>query len=97
VAAVLPLDSLLRAYHIGRATFFRRWSTKAHETIADPHELTEAVELGANWTFDYVEKLSDGLVRTAGAKRVRLWRCYGFVTLISFVTPATPYSLDTSL
>jgi DNA-binding PucR family transcriptional regulator len=67
----LPLDSLLRAYHIGQATFFRRWSTKAHETITDPHELTEAVELGANWTFDYVEQLSDGLVRRYGEERER--------------------------
>src|ERR1700722_14398148 len=59
----LPLDSLLRAYHIGQATFFRRWSAKAHETIADPDDLVEAVELGANWTFEYIETLSDGLVR----------------------------------
>src|ERR1700760_3930792 len=54
----LPVDSLLRAYHIGQRTFFRRWATKAHETIVDPQGLTEAVELGANWTFDYVDKLS---------------------------------------
>src|SRR5580693_1762431 len=67
----LPLDSLLRAYHIGQATFFRRWSTKAHETITDPYELTEAVELGANWTFAYVERLSDGLVQRYGEERER--------------------------
>ena len=67
----LPLDSLLRAYHIGQATFFRRWSTKAHETISDPLQLTEAVELGANWTFDYIEKLSDGLVERYGVERER--------------------------
>jgi DNA-binding PucR family transcriptional regulator len=67
----LPLHSLLRAYHIGQATFFRRWSTRAQETITDPHELAEAVQLGANWTFDYVEKLSDGLVRRYGEERER--------------------------
>jgi DNA-binding PucR family transcriptional regulator len=67
----LPVDSLLRAYHIGQATFFRRWATKAHETITNPQELTEAVELGANWTFDYVEKLSDGLVQRYGVERER--------------------------
>jgi hypothetical protein len=67
----LPLDSLLRAYHIGQATFFRRWSTQARETISDPSELTEAVELGANWTFAYIEKLSDGLVRRYGEERER--------------------------
>jgi DNA-binding PucR family transcriptional regulator len=67
----LPLDSLLRAYHIGQATFFRRWSAQAHETIIDPHALTDAVELGANWTFAYIEKLSDGLVQRYGEERER--------------------------
>jgi hypothetical protein len=52
----LPLDSLLRPYHIGQATFFRRWSTKALQTITNPRELTEAVELAANWTFDYISR-----------------------------------------
>src|ERR1700761_626453 len=42
----LPLDSLLRPYHIGQATFFGRWCEKAHAEIADPQELVEAVELG---------------------------------------------------
>jgi DNA-binding PucR family transcriptional regulator len=67
----LPLDSLLRAYHIGQATFFRRWSTQAHETITDPQALTEAVELGANWTFAYIERLSDGLVQRYAEERER--------------------------
>src|ERR1700729_510365 len=67
----LPLDSLLRAYHIGQATFFRRWSAKAHETISDPHQLTDAIELGANWTFTYIEKLSDGLVQRYATERER--------------------------
>jgi hypothetical protein len=67
----LPLDSLLRAYHIGHATFFRRWSENARADIADPGELADAIELGANWTFDYVETLSDGLVRRYGEERER--------------------------
>jgi DNA-binding PucR family transcriptional regulator len=67
----LSLDSLLRAYHIGHATFFRRWAAMAHETVTDPHELTEAIELGADWTFDYVETLSDGLVQRYGEERER--------------------------
>jgi DNA-binding PucR family transcriptional regulator len=67
----LPLDSLLRAYHIGQATFFRRWSAHAHETISDPHALTDAVELGANWTFAYIEKLSEGLVQRYAEERER--------------------------
>jgi len=67
----LPVDSLLRAYHIGQGTFFRRWATKAHETIVDPQDLTEAIELGANWTFDYVDRLSDGLVQRYSEERER--------------------------
>ena len=34
------------------------------------------------------------LIRLARAGEA--FACYGVVTLISFVTPATPYSLDTS-
>jgi len=67
----LPLDSLLRAYHIGHATFFRRWSEKAHAEISPPGELIDAIELGANWTFEYVETLSQGLVRRYGKERER--------------------------
>jgi DNA-binding PucR family transcriptional regulator len=67
----LPLDSLLRAYHIGQATFFRRWSEKARADIEDPDQLAEAIELGATWTFEYVEALSGGLVRGYGEERER--------------------------
>jgi DNA-binding PucR family transcriptional regulator len=67
----LPLDSLLRAYHIGQATFFRRWCEKARAEIEDPDQLAEAIELGASWTFDFVEALSVGLVRGYGEERER--------------------------
>jgi DNA-binding PucR family transcriptional regulator len=67
----LPVDSLLRAYHIGQGTFFRRWAVKAHETLVDPKDLTEAIEVGANWTFDYVDRLSDGLVQRYSEERER--------------------------
>jgi len=67
----LPLDSLLRAYHIGQATFFTRWSERARTDISDPHQLIEAIELGASWTFEFVEALSGGLVRRYGEERER--------------------------
>jgi hypothetical protein len=67
----LPLDSLLRAYQIGHATFFRRWCDKAHAEMRRPGELVEAIELAANWTFDYIETLSGGLVRRYGEERER--------------------------
>jgi DNA-binding PucR family transcriptional regulator len=67
----LPLDSLLRAYHIGQAVFFARWSEKAHADIPDQGDVAEAIELGAKWTFDFVEALSGGLVRRYAEERER--------------------------
>ena len=67
----LALDSLLRAYHIGQATFFRRWSERARADIREPDELVEAIELGARWTFEYVEALSQALVQRYGEERER--------------------------
>ena len=43
----LPLDSLLRAYHIGQAVFFARWSEKAHADIPDQGGRTVLIT-GAN-------------------------------------------------
>ena len=67
----LPLDSLLRAYHIGQAVFFARRSEKAHADIPDQGDVAEAIELGAKWTFDFVEALSGGLVRRYAEERER--------------------------
>ena len=67
----LPLDSLLRAYHIGQAMFFARWSERARADIRDPGERAEAIELGAKWTFEYVETLSGGLARRYAEERER--------------------------
>src|SRR6202020_1084568 len=67
----LPLDSLLRAYHIGQGTFFARWSERAHTDIRDPGERADAIELGAKWTFDYVDTLSGGLTRRYAEERER--------------------------
>jgi len=39
--------------------------------IEDPDQLAEAIQLGANWTFDFVEALSAGLVRGYGDERER--------------------------
>ena len=67
----LPLDSLLRAYHIGQAVFFARWCDKARADIPDQGDVAWAIELAANWTFDYVEALSGGLVRRYAEERER--------------------------
>ncbi len=75
-----PLDSLLLAYQVGHAAFFRLWAAAARRLIEDPAERVEAVELGANWSFEYIEALSaravadyreenDRWVRSAAAVR----------------------------
>jgi len=67
----VPLDALLRAYHIGHATFFRRWAETVH---ADPEAdgvQAYAIEQGADWTFAFVEALSSGLVRRYADERER--------------------------
>ena len=58
----VSLDSLLRAFQVGHATFFRCWAALAHDKLSDPVEVTQAVELGAVWTFEYIQGLSRGLV-----------------------------------
>ena len=46
-------------------------SEKAHAEISQRDELVDAIELGANWTFTYIETLSGGLVRRYGEERER--------------------------
>jgi hypothetical protein len=67
----LALDALLRAYHAGHATFFENWVAGVHEDVHDPEWLARAVELGANWTFAYVQALNRELVAYYGAERER--------------------------
>jgi hypothetical protein len=67
----VPIDSLLRGYHIGHATFFHRW---AQAVYADPQAdrvQAYAIEQGANWTFEFIEALSASLVRTYAIERER--------------------------
>jgi hypothetical protein len=65
----VPLDSLLRAYHVGHATFFKRWADAVHADAHADGEQARAIELGAAWTFEFVEALSAGLVRQYASER----------------------------
>jgi hypothetical protein len=58
----VSVDTLLRAYQVGHSTFFANWVAGLHEEVADPQWRAHAIELGAKWTFDYVQTLSRGLV-----------------------------------
>lgn len=75
-----PLEELLRAYQVSHAAFYAEWARMARQRLDDPAELVEALELGAAWTFEYVEAVSaqavaryreeaDRWVRSAAAVR----------------------------
>jgi DNA-binding PucR family transcriptional regulator len=67
----LPIDALLRTYHVGHARFFRVWTDQLRELIDDPVELTTAIENGMRWTFTYVDTLSRGLIQRYAHERDR--------------------------
>jgi len=67
----LPLDALLRSYHVGHATFFRRWSGEVHAVLRDPADVASAVEQAAAATFAFVQALDRGVVRRWADERDR--------------------------
>lgn len=67
----LPLDALLRSYHIGHATFFERWVAQVHATLDDPAAVAQVVEETATSTFSFVRALDSGLVRRWAEERER--------------------------
>ncbi len=67
----LPIDTLLRAYHVGQATFFDAWVATLRTQIEDPLALARAIEQGAAWTFEYLRTLTPDLIRRYAAERER--------------------------
>src|ERR1700750_3166300 len=67
----VPIDALLRAYHVGQATFFQIWVADVHRDVADPVEVARAIEQGASWTFEYLQALSRDLIRRYADERER--------------------------
>jgi hypothetical protein len=67
----LPIDTLLRAYHVGQAIFFDRWATTLRTQIEDPRALAGAIEEGAAWTFEYLRTLTPDLIQRYAAERER--------------------------
>jgi len=58
----VSIDALLRAYHVGHSTFFDNWVAGVRHAVDDEQWLARAVELGAKWTFDYIQALNRELV-----------------------------------
>jgi DNA-binding PucR family transcriptional regulator len=67
----LPIDTLLRAYHVGQGAFFDRWVAMLRGQIEDPRALAGAIEEGAAWTFEYLRALTPDLIRRYASERER--------------------------
>jgi hypothetical protein len=67
----VPLDTLVRAYHVGHATFFERWAGALRERIDDPARLATVIEEGAVWTFRYLQALTRDLIGRYADERER--------------------------
>jgi hypothetical protein len=67
----VPLESMVRAYHIGHAVFFERWVGWLRPRIEDPEVLANVIEAGALWTFRYLQALTRDLIGHYAVERER--------------------------
>lgn len=70
----IPLPAELRAYRLGHAWLWDRWTRALQERIADPDELIAAQELSSACIFAYIDRVSDQLVEEYGTERERMMR-----------------------
>jgi len=67
----VTIDEMISAYHVGHRTFFRRYAARLHAEVSDSMALALGLELGANWTFAYVQALTSSLVARYAGERDR--------------------------
>jgi hypothetical protein len=70
----IPLAALLRAYRLGHAWLWERWSQALQERIADSGELAAGQDHSSAFMFAYVDKVCDVLVEEFGTERERMMR-----------------------
>jgi DNA-binding PucR family transcriptional regulator len=70
----IPLPAELRAYRLGHAWLWDRWTRALQERIADPEQLIAAQELSSACIFAYIDRISDQLVEEYGTERERMMR-----------------------
>ena len=70
----ITLVALLRAYRLGHAWLWDRWSQALHDRIPDPEELVAAHERSSAFMFDYIDLISSVLVAEYGTERERMMR-----------------------
>ena len=70
----IPLPAELRAYRLGHAWLWDRWTRALQERVADPEELIAAQEQSSAFMFAYIDRISDVLVEEYGTERERMMR-----------------------
>jgi len=70
----ITLATLLRAYRLGHAWLWDRWSQQLHERVRDGEEFVAAEQRSSAFMFAYIDLISDVLVAEYGSERERVMR-----------------------
>ena len=70
----ITLATLLRAYRLGHAWLWDRWSQLLHERVADGEAFVGAEQQSSAFMFAYIDLISDVLVAEYGSERERVMR-----------------------
>jgi DNA-binding PucR family transcriptional regulator len=70
----ITLATLLRAYRLGHAWFWDRWSQLLHDRLPDAEAFIEAQERSSAFLFAYIDHMSAVLVEEYGSERERVVR-----------------------
>ena len=70
----ITLATLLRAYRLGHAWFWDRWSQPLHDRLPDAEAFIEAQERSSAFLFAYIDHMSAVLVEEYGSERERVVR-----------------------
>ena len=70
----IKLVALLRAYRLGHAWLWDRWSQALHDRIPDPEELVAAQQDSSTFMFQHIGLISSVLVAEYGTERERMMR-----------------------
>ncbi len=70
----IKVPVLLRTYRLGHAWIWEVWNEQLRARIAEPQELSEAVEYSSRWMFTYIDHVSAGLVEEFAREQARRMR-----------------------
>jgi DNA-binding PucR family transcriptional regulator len=70
----ITLATLLRAYRLGHAWLWDRWSQALHTRVTDSESVVAAEQQSSAFMFAYIDLISDVLVTEYGSERDRVMR-----------------------